>query len=42
MTAKNTTYTLGVILLVLGVWGFFQDPVLGVFAVNTTTNLFYD
>jgi hypothetical protein len=36
---KNFLYTIGVILLLIGVWGFFQNPILGLFAVDTMHNL---
>lgn len=31
--------TLGVIFIILGLWGFFQNPVLGMFAVDGVHNL---
>ena len=39
----NRTYAiiLGVVLLVLGIWGFIQAPVLTIFGVNTTQNILH-
>ena len=38
---KNTVLTLGVILTIVGLWGFFQDPVLGTFEVDVTHNIIH-
>ncbi len=39
MTTKNIMYVLGVILILVGLLGFVQDPVLGIFEVDTLHNL---
>lgn len=39
MSARNAMYTMGFILLLVGLIGFFNDPVLGIFEVDTTHNL---
>lgn len=39
MTSKGIVYLLGVVLLAIGILGFFNDPVLGVFEVDPTHNL---
>ncbi len=39
--AKTTAWVFGVILLVVGVWGFFQNPVLGIFGVNTLHDIIH-
>jgi len=31
--------TLGVIFIIIGIWGFFQNPVFGIFAVDGAHNL---
>ncbi len=37
--AKSAAYIFGAILAVVGVWGFIQEPVLGIFSVNTLHNV---
>ena len=39
MTAKNAAIVLGIILVLVGLLGFFNNPVLGVFAVNPVHNV---
>jgi hypothetical protein len=39
MNAKNIMYTLGVVLLLVGLIGFFNDPVFGIFETDTVHNL---
>lgn len=39
MTSKGLVYGLGVALLIVGILGFFNDPVFGIFEVDTTHNL---
>lgn len=40
-TVKTTTTFLGFVLLLLGLWGFAQDPIMGVFEVDTPHNLIH-
>src|SRR3989344_3995484 len=37
--ARTIAYVFGVILAVIGIWGFIQDPVFGIFAANTLHSL---
>jgi hypothetical protein len=37
--AKTAAYIFGAVLAVVGVWGFFQNPVLDIFTVNTLHNI---
>ncbi len=37
--AKTLTWVLGVVLTVVGIWGYFNNPILGIFAVDGTHNL---
>lgn len=37
--AKTASYIFGAVLAVVGVWGFVQNPVLDIFAVNTLHNV---
>ncbi len=37
--AKTAAYIFGAVLAVVGVWGFVQNPVLDIFAVNTLHNI---
>lgn len=39
--AKQLTWTLGVVLTVLGIWGYLQSPVLGIFEVDGLHNLIH-
>jgi hypothetical protein len=39
MTAKMAAIVLGIIFVVVGLLGFFNNPVLGLFQVNTAHNL---
>lgn len=39
MTAKNVAIVLGVILVLVGLLGFVNNPVLGIFAVNPLHNI---
>jgi hypothetical protein len=39
--ARTISYAIGAALLVLGVWGFIEAPVLGLFATNTAHSLVY-
>lgn len=36
---QRTLSTVGVIFLALGIWGFFQNPILGLFAVDAAHNV---
>lgn len=36
---QKVLYTIGAILVIVGVWGYFQNPVLGLFAVDGIHNL---
>jgi hypothetical protein len=38
---KNLMYIIGVVFVLLGVVGFFQDPILGFLDVDTMLNLVY-
>jgi len=37
--AKTAAYIFGAILAIVGIWGFIQNPVLGIFDVNTLHNI---
>lgn len=37
--ARTTAYVFGAILAIAGIWGFVQNPVLGIFAANTLHSL---
>lgn len=37
--AKNIVAVLGVVFVVIGIWGFVQEPVLGIFGVNALHNV---
>jgi hypothetical protein len=39
--ARTISYVVGAVLLVLGVWGFIDAPILGLFATNTVHSLVY-
>jgi hypothetical protein len=39
MNARMAAIILGVILIIVGLWGFAQNPVLGLFAVNGAHNI---
>ncbi|HYD91664.1 MAG TPA: DUF4383 domain-containing protein [Flavobacterium sp.] len=41
MSAKNIVTLLGVVFLVLGIWGFFTSEILGLFAVDTVHNVIH-
>jgi hypothetical protein len=41
MTARLAAIVLGIIFVLLGLLGFFTDPVLGLFAVNPLHNLIH-
>lgn len=36
---KNIVTTLGVVFVVLGIWGFVSEPILGLFPVNALHNV---
>ena len=36
---KNTLWVLGIVFILLGIWGFFTDMILGIFLVDTMHNL---
>lgn len=38
---KTYAIVVGLVLLLLGIWGFFQYPVLGIFGVNTYQNILH-
>jgi hypothetical protein len=38
---KNLMYVLGAVFIILGILGFVQNPILGVFQVNTVHNLIH-
>ena len=37
--AKTAALVIGIIFIIIGIWGFFQNPVLGVFDANTTHSI---
>lgn len=37
-TVSKGVMTLGIIFIVIGIWGFIQNPILGLFLVNTSHN----
>lgn len=37
--ARTVSYVFGAVLAVVGLWGFFQNPVLGIFAANTVHSI---
>ncbi|MBI3804076.1 MAG: DUF4383 domain-containing protein [Nitrospirae bacterium] len=37
-TLSKSVLTLGIIFVIIGIWGFFQNPILGLFLVNTPHN----
>ena len=37
--ARTVSYVFGAVLAVVGLWGFVQNPVLGIFAANTLHSL---
>jgi hypothetical protein len=39
MNAKTAAIIIGLVFLVIGILGFFNNPVIGLFAVNTAHNL---
>lgn len=39
MMTKQLTWTLGVVLTIVGIWGYLQSPVLGIFVVDAPHNL---
>jgi hypothetical protein len=41
MSAKTIVLAFGVVILLVGILGFFMDPVLGIFAANTLLNLIH-
>src|SRR3989338_3032383 len=38
---KGYALILGVVLLIVGIWGFFTDEILGIFGGNTTQSVIY-
>ncbi len=37
--AKKSALIFGVILIIFGIWGFFQQPLFGIFAADTISSL---
>lgn len=37
-TVSKGVMTLGVIFIIIGIWGFFQNPILGLFLINPMHN----
>lgn len=37
-TVSKGVMTLGIIFIIVGIWGFIQNPILGLFLVNTSHN----
>lgn len=37
--ARTVSYVFGAVLAVVGLWGFVQNPVLGIFAANTVHSI---
>jgi hypothetical protein len=37
--AKNIVMVMGVVFILIGIWGFFSDPVAGIFGVNMLHNI---
>lgn len=40
-TVEKGVRSLGIIFIILGLWGFFQNPILGIFLVGTANNWAY-
>src|SRR3989344_860575 len=38
-TQKTWATIIGIVLLLIGLWGFFQDPILSIFGVNALHNI---
>jgi hypothetical protein len=41
MTTRTAAIILGIIFIVVGILGFFNNPIIGVFAVNTAHNIIH-
>lgn len=39
--AKQLTWVLGIVLTIVGIWGYLQSPVLGIFEVDGPHNLIH-
>lgn len=40
-TQKTFALVLGIVLLLVGIWGFFSTSILGIFGVNTTQSVLH-
>jgi hypothetical protein len=40
-TQKTFALVLGIVLLLVGIWGFFTDSILGIFGVNATQSVLH-
>lgn len=39
--AKQLTWVLGIVLTIVGIWGYLQNPILGIFTVDGPHNLIH-
>ncbi len=40
-SVSRSVKALGIILVIIGIWGFFQNPILGLFLVDPMHNVFH-